>query len=188
MTLLQGAVGVTLTLYALIKRTQYHCLKEAFIETVKLSVIIYSIIWGVLIFVRYIGFLGFTQHLQEYIPYLHAPRLLVLTCILLMYILLGMFMDAIGMLLLTLPVVLPIIIDLGYSPIWFGIILVKMVEVCLITPPIGLNCFVVASTSKGISTSDVFKGVIPFLIADFITIVILIAFPGITLLLPSLMR
>ena len=116
---------------------------------------------------------------------------------------LGMFMDAIGMLLLTLPVVYPAVMALnggesvlaadsafGMSgpmcAIWFGILVVKMAEFCLITPPIGLNCFVVAGVRDDLTVQDVFKGVTPFFIADAFTIALLVAFPGIVLWLPSL--
>jgi len=102
------------------------------------------------------------------------------------YAVLGMFMDAIGMLLLTLPVTFPAVMALGYDPIWFGIIVVKMAELCLITPPIGLNCFVVAGVRPDISVQDVFRGVSPFFVADAITIGVLIAFPDIVLWLPRL--
>ncbi len=129
--------------------------------------------------------------------------MLTLLLILLAYAVLGMFMDAIGMLLLTLPVVYPAVIALnggegvaaadsafGVSgvgcAIWFGIIVVKMAELCLITPPIGLNCFVVAGVRKDISVQDVFRGATPFFVADVITIGVLIAFPSIVLWLPSL--
>ena len=130
--------------------------------------------------------------------------MMILIMILLSYAVLGMFMDAIGMLLLTLPVVYPAIIALnggegvtaadsafGISgvgvSIWFGIIVVKMAELCLITPPIGLNCFVVAGVRPEVTVQDVFKGVKPFFVADLLTIAVLIALPGIVLWLPGLM-
>ncbi|MGB7204728.1 MAG: TRAP transporter large permease subunit, partial [Anderseniella sp.] len=107
------------------------------------------------------------------------------------------FMDAIGMLILTLPVVYPAVIALGYDPIWFGIIVVKMAEICLITPPIGLNCFVVAGVSRDLTDDegksleiplqDVFRGIGPFFVADVITVAGLLVFPGIITWLPSLM-
>jgi TRAP-type C4-dicarboxylate transport system permease large subunit len=96
-----------------------------------------------------------------------------------------MFMDAIGMLLLTLPVVYPAIIALGFDPIWFGIIVVKMAEVCLITPPIGLNCFVVNGVRPDIPLGQVFRGVALFFIADVITIAMLLMFPEIVTWLPN---
>ncbi len=123
----------------------------------------------------------------DWIVHLDMPRLAILLLILLVYIVLGMFMDGIGMLLLTLPVVHPAIMALGYDPIWFGIIVVKMVEIGLVTPPIGLNCFVVNGVRPDIPLEEVFKGIWPFVVADFITVGILIAFPGIVLYLPELM-
>jgi len=110
---------------------------------------------------------------------------------------LGMFMDAIGMLVLTLPVVFPAVVALGYDPIWFGIVVVKMAEICLITPPIGLNCFVVAGVSRdltdhrgrslAIPLQDVFRGIGPFFVADVITVAVLLAAPDIVLWLPRTM-
>ena len=130
--------------------------------------------------------------------------MVTLLFILLAYAVLGMFMDAIGMLLLTLPVVYPAVIALNGGPdvtaaesafgvsavgcsIWFGIIVVKMAELCLITPPIGLNCFVVAGVRPECTVQDVFRGCTPFFVADVITIATLIALPGIVLWLPSQM-
>ena len=113
--------------------------------------------------------------------------MLTLTFILAGYVILGMFMDAIGMLLLTLPVVHPAIVALGFDPIWFGIILVKMVEIGLITPPVGLNCYVVGGVRPDIPLADIFRGIGPFLVMDFLTVVVLTAFPGIVLFLPRTM-
>ena len=115
------------------------------------------------------------------------PPILVMIAILLGYAVLGMFMDAIGMLLLTLPVVYPAVIALGYDPIWFGIIVVKMAEICLITPPIGLNCFVVSGVRPDIPVSLVFRGIGPFFVADVITVGLFLAFPQLILWLPQQM-
>jgi TRAP-type C4-dicarboxylate transport system permease large subunit len=112
---------------------------------------------------------------------------MTLLMILGIYVLLGMFMNGIGMLLLTLPVVFPAVMALGYDPIWFGIILVKMVEIGLITPPIGLNCFVVAGVRPDIPLQEIFKGVWPFVVADIATVGLFIAFPEIILFLPRMM-
>ena len=115
------------------------------------------------------------------------PPVLIIIMILLGYMVLGMFMDAIGMLLLTLPVVYPAVVGLGYDPIWFGIIVVKMAEICLVTPPIGLNCFVVNGVRPDIPLNDVFRGIGPFFIADIATVGLFIAFPEIVTFLPKLM-
>ena len=118
---------------------------------------IFAIIWGILIFVRFLGFAGVPERFSEWVVSLPVPRVVVMLGILFVYLVLGCFMDAIGMLLLTLPVFYPAVMKLGYDPIWFGIIVVKMCGVCLLTPPIGLSCFVVAAVRRDIPLADVFK-------------------------------
>ncbi|WP_300055305.1 TRAP transporter large permease [uncultured Roseobacter sp.] len=199
-----GAIGAFIIfLMALYRGMRWGQLKDALLDTAKLTVMIFSIIWGVLIYVRFLGFAELPEAFADWITSLQMSPMLILICILLAYAVLGMFMDAIGMLLLTLPVVYPAVMALnggefvsaadsafGMSgpmcAIWFGILVVKMAEFCLITPPIGLNCFVVAGVREDLSVQDVFKGVTPFFVADAITIALLVAFPGIVLFLPSL--
>lgn len=200
-----GALGAFLILcIAVYKGTRWNQLKSSLMETAKLSVMIFTIIWGVLLYVRFLGFADLPTAFSDWIVSLEQSPMLTLIFILAAYAVLGMFMDAIGMLLLTLPVVYPAVVALnggenvaavdsafgvsgaGFA-IWFGIIIVKMAELCLITPPIGLNCFVVAGVRPECSVQDVFRGSIPFFIADFFTIAVLIALPGIVLWLPSLM-
>ncbi|MGS4945696.1 TRAP transporter large permease [Meridianimarinicoccus sp. RP-17] len=199
-----GAIGAFIVfLMALWKGMRWTEFRDALVDTAKLSVMIFSIIWGVLIYVRFLGFADLPGAFADWITSLTMSPMLILVCILLAYAVLGMFMDAIGMLLLTLPVVFPAVMALnggvnvaaadstfGMSgpmcAIWFGILVVKMAEFCLITPPIGLNCFVVAGVRDDLSVQDVFRGVMPFFIADGLTIAALVAFPGIVLWLPSL--
>lgn len=199
-----GAIGAFVVfLMAVYHGMRWAQLKDALLETAKLSVMIFTIIWGVLIYVRFLGFADLPSAFSDWITSLTMSPMMILICILLAYAVLGMFMDAIGMLLLTLPVVYPAVMALnggeavaaadstfGMSgpmcAIWFGILVVKMAEFCLITPPIGLNCFVVAGVRDDLSVQDVFKGVTPFFIADAITIGLLVAFPAIVLWLPSL--
>ncbi len=199
-----GAIGAFIVFcMALFRGMRMSELKDALTETAKLSVMIFSIIWGVLIYVRFLGFADLPTAFADWITSLEYSPMLILVCILLAYAVLGMFMDAIGMLLLTLPVVYPAIMALnggetvaaadsafGMSgtmcAIWFGILVVKMAEFCLITPPIGLNCFVVAGVRPELSVQDVFRGVTPFFIADAVTIALLVMFPAIVLWLPSL--
>ncbi len=200
-----GALGAFVVfLMALYRGMRWKQLREALLETGKLAVMIFTIIWGVLIFVRFLGFADLPGAFSDWITSLDQSPMLTLIFILLAYAVLGMFMDAIGMLLLTLPVVYPAVVALnggegvlaadsafGMSGaavgIWFGIIVVKMAELCLITPPIGLNCFVVAGVHSDISVQDVFRGASPFFVADALTIAGLIAFPSIVLYLPNLL-
>ena len=199
-----GALGAFVVfLMAVYKGMRWSQLKDSLLESAKLAVMIFTIIWGVLIYVRFLGFAKLPDAFAEWIAGLDQSPMLTLVFILLAYAVLGMFMDAIGMLLLTLPVVYPAVMALnggdmvsaadsafGMSgpmcAIWFGILVVKMAEFCLITPPIGLNCFVVAGVRKDLTVQDVFVGVTPFFIADVVTIGTLLAFPAIVLWLPGL--
>ncbi len=199
-----GALGAFVVFcMAVYKGMRWAELKDALLETAKLSVMIFTIIWGVLIYVRFLGFADLPGAFADWITTLDYSPMLILVMILLAYAVLGMFMDAIGMLLLTLPVVYPAVMALnggeavtaaestfGMSgpmcAVWFGILVVKMAEFCLITPPIGLNCFVVAGVRDDLSVQDVFRGVAPFFVADAVTIGLLIAFPWIVIWLPSM--
>jgi C4-dicarboxylate transporter DctM subunit len=200
-----GSLGALMILIiALYKGMRMHALKESLLETAKLTVMIFTIIWGVLLYVRFLGFADLPSAFSDWITGLDQSPMITFLMILCAYAVLGMFMDAIGMLLLTLPVVYPAVMALnggdavtaadsafGVSSvgcsIWFGIIVVKMAELCLITPPIGLNCFVVAGVRPECSVQDVFRGCTPFFVADVITIAVLIMLPGIVLWLPGLM-
>ncbi len=199
-----GALGAFVVLVmALWRGMRWKELSGALIETAKLCAMIFAMIWGVLIFVRYLGFAKLPTAFADFIAGLDQSPMLTLLMILGVYVILGMFMDAIGMLILTLPVTFPAVMALnggadvsaaesalGMSgtecAVWFGIIVVKMAELCLITPPIGLNCFVVAGVRPDISAQDVFRGASPFFVADVVTVAVLIAFPGIVLWLPRL--
>lgn len=198
-----GALGAfVIFVIALIKGMRWRALRSALIETAQLSVMIFSIIWGVLIYVRFLGFAHLPDEFSHWLTSLQTSPMITLILILLAYAVLGMFMDAIGMMILTLPVVYPAVMALnggefvsaadsafGMSgpmcAIWFGILVVKMAEFCLITPPIGLNCFVVAASRPDLSVQDVFRGVTPFFLADGVTIALLLAFPSIVLWLPG---
>lgn len=184
-----GALGAFVVLImAIVRGMSWKNLRAALEETARLTVMIFALIWGILIFVRFLGYAGLPQAFAEWIVTLPFPPLVIMIGILLGYAVLGMFMDAIGMLLLTLPVVYPAVIALGYDPIWFGIIVVKMCEVCLITPPVGLNCYVVHAVRPDIPLGDVFKGIAPFFFADVVTIGLFLAFPNIILWLPNLVN
>lgn len=183
-----GALGAFVVfVIAMLGGMKWKTLRAALLETARLTVMIFALVWGVLIFVRFMGFAELPTVFAEWVTGLPFPPVVIMICILLFYIILGMFMDAIGMLLLTLPVVYPAVIGLGYDPIWFGIVVVKMCEVCLITPPIGLNCYVVAGVRPDIPLQQVFRGIGPFFVADVITLGVFLAFPGVITWLPNLM-
>ncbi len=181
-----GAAAFSAFLMALfMRRLTMERLKESLLETGRTTIMIFSIIVGVLIFVRFLALTGLPNSFAEFILGLQVPRLLILLMILSVYVFLGMFLDAIGMLMLTLPIVFPAVVSLGYDPIWFGIIAVKMCEICLITPPVGLNCYIVRSVAPDIPLEEIFRGIIPFVAMDVLTVALFIAFPQIITFLPS---
>lgn len=200
-----GSLGAFVVLIvAFFKGMRAKQLGQALHETAKLTVMIFTLIWGVLVYVRFLGFAGLPDAFKEFIVSLEFSPWIVMILILCAYAVLGMFMDAIGMLILTLPVVYPAVMALnggegvlaadsafGMSgdacSIWFGILVVKMAELCLITPPIGLNCFVVAGVRPDIPVQEVFRGCVPFFVADILTIGGLLAFPAIITWLPAMM-
>lgn len=183
-----GALGAFIIFVMAMARRMLtgRALLDSLLDTAKLSVMIFSIIWGVLIFVRFLAFAGVSSSFAAWIQALGVSPYMVLFCVLVLYIVLGMFMDGIGMLLLTLPVISPVMNSLGFDPIWFGIIVVKMVEIGLLTPPVGLNCYVVAGVRPDIPLQQIFRGVWPFVIADLACVALFIAFPGIVTFLPRL--
>ena len=172
----------------LAKRLDLKKFKLALMDTGRATVMIFAIIVGILIFVRFLALTGLPSAFSEAVVALPVPRVVILGGILGLFVFLGMFLDLIGMMLLALPIVFPPVIALGYDPIWFGVIVVKMGEICLITPPVGLNVYVVNSVAPDIPSQTIFKGIFPFLCMDFLTLGILIAFPQIVTFLPSLMK
>lgn len=159
----------------------------AMVETARATSLIFAIVAGVLIYVHFLGFTGMPGAIARSIVALDLPPLVVLIGILTLYLFLGMFLDGIGMLLLTVPVILPTIEQLGIHPIVFGVLVVRMVEIGLITPPVGLNVYVLRGVAPDVSMGDMFRGCGWFVFVDLINVAILLAFPGIILLIPETM-
>ena len=142
---------------------------------------------GLLVFIRLLGLSGVTSAFINWVLGLEVPRVVILSGVLLIYFILGMFLSAASMMALTLPLIFPVMVGLGYSPIWFCIIVIKMCEIGAITPPVGLTVYVVNRITPDIPLQDIFRGIWPFLIMDILTLAILVAVPEITTFLPSLM-
>jgi tripartite ATP-independent transporter DctM subunit len=181
-----GAVGVFLIVLVR-RRASWKMITGSVRETLDISIMVFIVIVGILTYTNFMSLSGSTQLALDFIVGLEVNRYVILLLILVVYLILGAFIGSVGMMLLTLPLVFPMIVGLGFNPIWFGIIVIKMVEVGMITPPIGVNCYVVNSVT-GIPLTDVFKGALPFVLLDFIDIAILIVFPQIVTFLPSLMK
>jgi tripartite ATP-independent transporter DctM subunit len=175
-----GALGAfSVFVFALKNGIKRGELRQCLLDSAKLTVMIFTVIWGVLIFVRFLGFSGMPEEISRWVGGLDVSPLFVLLAIYLLYFVLGTVLEGIGMFLLTLPVIFPVIVTLGYDPIWFGIVLVKLSGIASLSPPVGLVVFVVNGVRPDISVRDIFKGVWPFIFADVITLGVLTAFPEI---------
>ena len=117
---------------------------------------------------------------------IHPMTVIVAICII--YVVLGTAMEELSMILLTVPVFFPLVVGLGFDPVWFGIIMVVVVQIGLISPPVGMNMFVVKSMLPRIATATIFRGVTPFVVAEVVLLAVLVAFPSISLVLPRLMK
>jgi tripartite ATP-independent transporter DctM subunit len=179
-----GAIGA---LAMAIPRMSRKDFGAAMVETVRTTSLIFAIVAGVLIFVHFLGFTGTPAAMAKGIAELDVPPIVVLICILALYFILGMFIDGIGMVLLTVPILLPTIKELGIDPIVFGILVVRMVEIGLMTPPVGLNVYVLKGVAKGVSMGDIFRGCGWFVAVDIVNVAILLAFPEIILIVPQTM-
>ncbi len=160
---------------------------ECLISSVRTTAAIFTIVIGAFLFGYFLVVTQTAQNFSNFLLSLPFGPYGILTIILLMYILLGAIMDELAMILLTIPVIFPVIIKLGFDPIWFGVIVVMVVELGMIVPPIGMNVFVINSLAKDISLQKIYRGVAPLIVADFVRLALLAAFPIISLFLPSMM-
>jgi C4-dicarboxylate transporter DctM subunit len=156
-------------------------------ETISMTAMIFIILIGAMIFNYFIVLTGIPAELADMVKSIALPRLGVLIVILFVYLILGCIMDTFAMTVLTLPIFLPIVKSLGFDFVWFGVIFVIMIEIAGITPPVGMNTFVVAGMVKEVPMYTVFKGVVPFFFAMMLCVVLIIAFPQIAVILPNTM-
>lgn len=184
-----GAIGafVCFVIALLRKGLTLAKFKAALLEAAKTSIMLFAIIIGVTFFIRFLATSGAPAAFAEGVLHWNVHRVIVMMGILSLFVVLGMFMNAASMMMLTVPVVLPAVVALGYDPIWFGIVVVKMCEVCLITAPVGLNLYVTHSVVKDITFEELSLGVLPFLAMDFLTVALFFVFPQIITFLPATM-
>jgi len=162
-------------------------IREALLSATRTAAAVFTVLIGALLFGYFLTITQSPQKLTEFLTGLGIGRYGVLALIMLMYLVLGCLMDAMAMIILTVPIIYPVIVHLGFDPIWFGVIIVMTVELGLIHPPVGMNVFVIKSVVKDVSFTTIFKGVLPFIVTDIVRLVILIAFPIIALWLPTRM-
>ncbi|MFC1532119.1 TRAP transporter large permease [Thermodesulfobacteriota bacterium] len=184
-----GAVGAFgAILFPLIrKRLTWSMLIQAFIEAMKTTGMIYGIMIGALVFNYFIAVTQIPSTLAEVIGGLPLSPLVIMIVMLMVYLVLGCFLDAAAMIFLTIPVFFPLAVRLGFSPIWFGIIITRVVEMSMITPPIGISVYVVAGVAPDVPMSTIFKGIVPFFIADIFHVTLLLLVPSVALFLPGLL-
>jgi len=176
-----GAYLISLARGRLNLRSTIECL----VSTVRTSAAVFTILIGALIFGYFLTITQTPQKLTDFITHLGLGPYQVLILIMLMYLALGCILDAMAMIILTIPIIFPAMMSLGFDPIWFGVIIVMTVELGLITPPVGMNVYVINGVIKDVSLATIFYGVLPFVLTDILRLVILIAFPILSTFLPS---
>ena len=181
-----GCTGVLLTA-ATRRRVTKRAMAKALEETALVSAMIFAIIIGGYLVARFLAITGITENLVAMLVGLDLGRVSFLLLLVLLYLVLGAMVDVFGMLVLTIPFVMPVVGELGINPVWFGVFAVMMAEVALVTPPIGANVFVMRRTAPEVPMGDIFMGVLPFVIGQLIVIALVIAFPAIALWLPDRM-
>ncbi len=160
---------------------------ECLVESVRTSAAIFTIVIGAFLFGYFLVITQTAQNFSEFLLSLPLGPYGILAIILLMYILLGAVMDELAMVLLTVPIIFPVITDLGFDPIWFGVIIVMVVVLGMIMPPIGMNVFVINSIARDVPLQTIYRGVMPFIVVDLVRLVLLVAFPWLSLFLPARM-
>jgi len=162
-------------------------IRRSLLEATRTTAAVFTVLIGAILFGYFLTITQTPQKVTEFLTALGLGRYGILALIMLMYLVLGCLMDALAMIILTVPIIFPVIKQLGFDPIWFGVIIVMTVELGLIHPPVGMNIFVIKSVVEDAKISTIFYGVLPFIITDILRLIILIAFPMIALWLPSKM-
>jgi tripartite ATP-independent transporter DctM subunit len=179
-----GAMLFALSRRALSGRTLY----ESLLESARTTSMLFMILIGALIFAEFVNITTMPADLKNWVMRFNVSPTMVVAAICAVYVVLGTAMEELSMILLTIPVFFPVIVHLGFDPVWFGIIIVCVVEIGLISPPVGMNMFVLRTLIPEVSTATIFSGVLPFMWADVIRLAFLVAFPILSLWLPSFMR
>lgn len=184
-----GSVGAfgAIVFSLLRKRLTWDTTKKAIFDTVSTTGMIYAMLIGVMIYVPFMDVSLVPIWLSNAIQTLGVSPFFVMVLVIILYIVLGIFMDEAAMMFITVPILSPMVFGLGFDPIWFGVMVVVLMMMATISPPLGMNMFVIASIAKDIPMTTIYKGVLPFMAANFVLIVILLFVPAIALFLPNLM-
>lgn len=176
--------GGTLILTFLRGTMTFALMKQSLVESVRMTGAIFVIAIGAVLFSRFLTVTRMPQELVTFVGALEWSPSAILLVVIIGYLFLGMFLDSLAIILLTVPIMYPVMQQLGYDPIWFGILLVMVIEIGLITPPYGMNVFVLKSVSPELSLGTIYRGVFPFVVTDFIRVALIVLFPMLVLWLP----
>lgn len=185
-----SAVGAFLTMLigVLRRRLNVRTIIDSLVEALRTSVAVYTILIGAILFGYFLAITQSPQRITNMLIGFDLGAYGTLTLILAMFVLAGCILDSMAMIILLVPIVFPVIVALGFDPVWFGIIIVMTAELGLITPPVGINVFVINTIAKDVKLTTIFKGVVPFIVSDILRLVILVLFPAIVLFLPMTMN
>jgi tripartite ATP-independent transporter DctM subunit len=185
-----GAFGVLVVSLAR-RQLSWQGFVKSLYETLRTSCMVLLLIAGAVVFGKFLAITRIPFNIAEWIGGFDLPPYVILSMVVLVYFLGGCFMDALALVMLTVPIFLPVVSGLGYDPIWFGVIIVMVTEMGVITPPVGINVYVVYGVAEsvigGVPLESIFKGILPFLLAVIVGLIILVLFPQIILFLPNLM-
>jgi tripartite ATP-independent transporter DctM subunit len=183
-----GAGGVLLVSF-IEKRINWEKLKKSLVDTTRTTAMIMLMLAGAVIFGRFMAISRVPFELANWVAGLPLPPFAIMGMVLLIYLILGCFIDALALVLLTIPIFYPVVVGtLGYDPIWFGVIVVLVVAMGVITPPVGMNVYIIKGVAPDIPLETIFKGIWPFLGALILCIILLMIFPGIATFLPNLLK
>ena len=161
---------------------------KSLVEAGKTTVFVFTVAYGAIIFSNFINIAGMPDDILEFVNTLNVPPMGVIFAIMVIYVLLGAVFEGIGMILLTVPIFFPVVQSLGFDLIWFGIVVIMVTEISLITPPVGMNVFVLKTMLPDVSLWTIFRGIGPFFCADLVRLALVVFFPAIALWLPSFMK
>jgi C4-dicarboxylate transporter, DctM subunit len=182
-----GAAGAFLFALAR-RRLTWEILFQVLVESARTTAMLFTLLIAATIFANFVNFTSMPNDLKEWITHLGLSPVLIITAMMFIYIVLGTVMEELTMVLLTIPLFFPIVTALGFDPVWFGVLIVMIVQIGLISPPVGMNLFVINTLLPKVGLSNIFKGCWPFVLVMIFVLGLLIAFPQLSLWLPSLMK
>jgi len=182
-----GAAGAFV--FALLRGTLTpRVLVEILQDSARTTAMLFTILIAAMVFTSFVNFTSMPGDLRDFILQFSPEPIMVVVAMMVIYVLLGLVMEELSMVLLTIPVFFPIITGLGFDPVWFGVLIVTVIEIGMISPPVGMNLFVINALLPSVPLNQIFRGVWPFVVADVVRLAILVAFPAIALWLPGFMN